>query len=1326
MFSSFIFCKYWANWLVCILSLFVCVSVHASSPRNLQFEHLSVANGMPQESVNTILQDRQGFIWIGTQAGLTRFDGYRFKVYKSKPLDPESLIDNYILSSYEDSQGGLWFGTKGGLNHFDTQTQKFTRYIPDEVMGGAPANRTVAAIAKKGPNSIWLATEDGLKYFDFASHQFGVHRHDPANKESIRSDKVNAIINDSQGNLWVGTSSGLELLRPKQSKFEHINIDIKGRSIDKQNKVLSLSLSPPLSPPLSQENILWIGTDSGLSSLKINGSEKPVVQSCDEEGLGSLAVQTLYHDQNGNLWIGTITNGLKLRELSTGKISSYRTQVLDRNSLANNEVRAIFQDRTGVLWVGTWFNGISKVDLKSGGFEKLVQTSGEEFSLSENKVRAITTDEQGRYWLGTIGGGLNRYDPKSGKIEVWVHQDKEKYSLLDNRISALAYDKNKRLLVGTRSGLSWFDPATNRLYPIRLGETVEENYVQYVFTDSSGTSWVASKGGLHKFSNDFSRIKTYRHDKGDASSLVENSIFSIAEENENTLWIGTENGLDRMDKTSGKFNHYQHITTDKNSLLHNRVNYLFRDSKGVMWIGTAGGLDKIVVHKNDGIQFQSFAASQGGATESIGAILEDNDGKIWFSSIAGVSRLDPSTEQIQLYTSKDGLIEGSYFISAGHKAKDGTLSFGGLNGLTLFQSSAIHNNPHAPAVFITDFSIFNQSINNLIERKDLGVSGGIENTKVLTLTYLDSVFSIEFSALHYADPQRNHYAYQLLGFDKQWVETDASKRFATYTNLDPGQYTFKVKASNKDGIWNEDGAALTIVVTPPFWKTWWFRITFAMMLSVCIYLTYQLRVRSFVQQKQKLEQEVASRTNELLVKNRQIEQQKESVELAHRNMSMLSEIGREITTKLDTEAIIMMVYRYVQEFMDASVFGIGFYRAEKQIIEYPFAIEGGKRYSAYSRDMRDPNQFGVWCITHQKDVFINDLEQEYARYFDHLDLTTGTDHLPILADGTMPCAAGSMLYVPISVNGHVHSVISVHSHQKNAYEAIHLDILRTLASYVGVAFDNADAYRSLKDTQQQLVEQGKLAALGSLVAGVAHELNTPIGNSLMIASTMQEKTDVISKQFKNATVRRSDLANFIDSAKEASEIIMRGLKTAANLINSFKQVAVDQTSAKRRQFNLLKTSQEIVATMMNQVRKAGHTLTIDIPEDIEMDSYPGSYGQVIINFISNVLLHAFDDGSKGHIHLSAIVLANEKIEIQFKDNGAGIKAEDLAHIFDPFFTTKLGQGGSGLGLNISYNIVTSLLEGQIRVESMSGQGTTFFLELPLKVSTKHELPSYLN
>ncbi|MDO8180197.1 MAG: two-component regulator propeller domain-containing protein [Undibacterium sp.] len=1311
-FISCVSCRRLKKCLMGVLSLFIFSLVHAAPSRNLRFEQIGVAQGLPQESITSILQDRQGFMWFGTQAGLARFDGYHMTVYKSHQLDPASLIDNFILSSYEDANGGLWFGTKGGLNHFDTQNQKFTRYVSEQAATGSSRNRSVSTIINDGVRGLWLGGDEGLKHFDFASHQFTPFRHAPANTNSIRDNRINALALDKQGNLWIGTANGLNRLKPGEKNIEHIHLDVSNGAQEKQNNITALSFDA--------DDVLWIGTNTGLRTLKEAEKKLTVKRVLNRDGSAIVSVQSLFHDKEGKLWIGTDTNGLMRYDAITESFISYRNQPLDRHSLSNDEIKALYQDRTGNLWIGTWYGGLNRVDLASGGFDRYIQIENDANSLSENKVRAITDDAQGHYWVGTVGGGLNRLDLKTGKVEVWRHKSGDKTSLSDDRVSALKVDSAKRLWVGTRNGLSWFDPDTRHFNQVPLGTKINENYINQILADHTGAMWVLTRGGIHVRNPDTAKIKTFRHDTNDASSLAENSCLAIVEDRRNTIWIGTENGLDRLDRTSEKFSHFRHDPKDSSSLIHDRIHYLFEDSKGRLWVGTAGGLNQLVQGKNGEIRFHSYLSESGKATDPIGAILEDTAGQIWFSTTTGISRLDPITDKIQHFTSKDGLIDGSYLIGSAHRSPDGTLNFGGLNGFTSFLPMSIQKNSLPPIVLVTDFLIFNQSIRQAGNRSDLGLSGAIENTKEINLTYNDSVFSLEFAALHYADPQRNRYAYQLQGFDKNWVETDANRRFATYTNLDPGHYVFKVKASNKDGVWNETGAMLMINISPPFWQTWWFRILMAILLLSSIYAAFRIRIRTLLQQKQHLAQEIEARTSELLLKNAQIEQQKENVELAHRNMSVLSDIGREITTKLDSDAIIMMVYRHVSELMDATVFGIGFYRPEKQIIEYPFAIEAGKRYSAYSRDMRDHNQFAVWCISHEKEVFINDLEQEYLSFFEHLDLTTGTDHLPTLADGTMPCAAGSMLYVPISVNGRIRGVISVHSHKKNAYERIHLDILRTLASYVGVAFDNADAYRDLKETQEQLVEQGKLAALGSLVAGVAHELNTPIGNSLMIASTMQAKTDAINQLFENSSVRRSDLAGFIDSAKEASVLIMRSLKNAANLINSFKQVAVDQTSAKRRQFNLQQTTQEIVATMMNQVRSAGHTLEIDIPADIEMDSFPGSYGQVIINFISNVLLHAFDGQRTGEIRLSASLLGKDKVEIRFADDGAGIRTEDMARIFDPFFTTKLGQGGSGLGLNISYNIVTSLLDGQIRVESVLGLGTTFILELPLIVSPVSE------
>jgi signal transduction histidine kinase len=500
-------------------------------------------------------------------------------------------------------------------------------------------------------------------------------------------------------------------------------------------------------------------------------------------------------------------------------------------------------------------------------------------------------------------------------------------------------------------------------------------------------------------------------------------------------------------------------------------------------------------------------------------------------------RPDPATGAFKEYTSRDGLIDGSYFIGSGYKAADGTLFFGGLSGVTAFQPSRIHDNPHAPPVSITDFSIFNQSILTGQARNDVLAKGPIYEAKALNLSYRDAVFSFEFAGLHYADPVRNRYAYQLEGFDPQWVTADAGKRFATYTNLDPGRYVFRVKAANKDGVWSSEPVAMQVIIAPPLWKTWWFRLLALILVLGSAYLLFRIRIRMLVRQKQALEAEVGSRTRELVQQKesierqkREVERQKESVELAHRNISLLSDIGRRITANLDSEAIMAMLYQQVHALMDASVFGIGIYRPKEELIEYPFAMEKGKRYAPYTRSMREPNQLAVWCINHAQEVFINDLEQEYQRYIEHLQLVSGADDMGTLEDGSLPTEPRSLIYVPISVAGQVRGVITVHSYRANAYQRIDLDMLTTLASYVAVAFANADSYRQLRDTQQQLVEREKLAALGSLVAGVAHELNTPIGNSLVIASTLEDKTAEIDLRQQQNQLRRSDLTSFIDAA----------------------------------------------------------------------------------------------------------------------------------------------------------------------------------------------------
>ncbi len=1276
------------------------------APLSLRFDHLGVEHGLAQESVTRIVQDRHGYLWIGTQAGLSRYDGYRIISFKNNPADAGSLIDNFVQALYEDAKGRLWIGTKGGLDRYDRATQNF---IHQQI---APGNLSVTNIVGDGRGGLWLTTSDGLQHLDVATGAIRVLRHVADDVGTLGDDRVNAMVSDERGNLWLATASGLDVLPAGASKFRHLLTET------------STMASDPVSMlALGSDGRVWAAGSHGLQTWRMDGDSAEQLPVEGGAALANRQVVAMLPDSEGHLWIALQDGGLLRRDPRQGKLHHYRANSVEKNGISDNKVSALYQDRTGTLWVGNWHTGLDKVDLLSGGFERYTENEGVLNGVSSNKVRVIASAGGHKLWLGT-GDGLTRLDPVRGTSEIWRHDPNDPGSLPSNQVLGLASDHQDRLWVITDAGVAWRDPVSTRFTRLKLDTERAAPLVHRILIDRGGLIWIGTHTGLHRIDPRTLAVTTYRHDPADPGS-IDGLIKALLEDRAGVLWVGTENGLERFDRSNGKFRHYRHQPREPDSLCHKRVQYLHEDTSGVLWLGTGAGLCRAEPGPDGELRFRFYPVRQGQPSNPVGAILGDAKGRLWISSTGGIDRFDPATGVFKQYTAKDGLLDGSYYIGAGYQAADGTMYFGGPGGVTAFQPLRIDDNPMPPQVAITDFSIFNQSILTAIMREDVLPEGPLDAARTVTLGPRDAMFTIEFAGLHFADPQRNRYAYQLEGFDPQWVDTDSSRRFATYTNLDPGRYVFRVRASNKDGVWSREPVALEVIITPPFWKQWWFRLLVLALAVGLGYLLFRLRIRRLVLQQQVLENEVVHRTRELVQQKdsverekREVERQKDSVEQAHRNISLLSDIGRRLTANLDSEAIMAMLYQQVHALMDASVFGIGIHRPELEVIEYPFAMENGKRYTPYTRSMLEPNQLAVWCINHGQEVFINDLEQDYPRYIANLTLVSGTEHMGTMEDGSLPSAPRSLIYVPISVAGQVRGVITVHSYRANAYQRIDLDMLTTLASYVAVAFANADSYRQLQDAQQQLVEREKLAALGSLVAGVAHELNTPIGNSLVIASTLEAKTTDIEARHTDNALRRSDLSHYIEASREASTLLMRSLRNAAELVNSFKQVAVDQASAKRRHFNLHQASAEIVTTMKNQIRKAGHRLELEMPGDIEMDSFPGPYGQVIINLINNALLHAFEAREDGLIRLWAVRVGTDAVRIVFEDDGCGITLEHQARIFDPFFTTKLGQGGNGLGLSITYNIVSSLLDGTIRVDSAVGVGTRFTMDLPLKASLK--------
>jgi ligand-binding sensor domain-containing protein/signal transduction histidine kinase len=1266
-----------ATVLISIASL----PAQAGAPRSLRFEHLGLEQGLSQETVKTILQDRAGFMWFGTQAGLNRYDGYKIRAFRSNPTDPSSLPDNYVQASYEDGEGRLWFGTRGGLARFDEAGQKFIRY--PFVSGSEPVarNRAVAAIVGDGAGGLWVGTGEGLVHLDTASGRFRVFRHEGGDSGSLRDDRVSALAPDGRGGLWVGTGVGIDHLPAGAASFDHYDVDPHGGA--KRNTVLSLSMA--------QNGTLWIGTAAGLDALRTGEGQPQRRHVGADEGIADTGILTLYHDAGNNLWVGTDLDGLKWLDPASQRFVGYTNVPLDRHSLSDNQVSAVHVDRTGTLWVGTLFSGVNRADLASGGFGSFTLLPGEpgdRTATLSRKIRAIAAGADGRLWLGTTGSGLIHLEPISGRAERIRHDPKRRGSLPDDTITAVLPGRG-RLWVGSATGLSWRGASSGQFTTVPLGKDSAANYVQDMMLDRAGNLWVATRGGLFLLDPEGHTLSAWRHDPLDPKSLGENYSFALLEDRAGNIWLGTETGLERLDRASGTFTHYRHDDRDPATLRHNRVYYLYESSRGEIWVGTAAGLHRMERDAGGATIFRYFPVTNTHEPVPIGGILEGGRGELWVSTTVGLTRVDPATGEFKSYRAKDGLLDGTYFVGAAARGADGELHFGGVNGMTSFQPDAVRDNPYPAQPVITDFLVQNKS--RLPHAP--GAAPEVE------LPYRDSVFTLEFAALHYADPQSNRFAYRLQGFDRDWTETDASKRFATYTNLDPGHYVFEVRAANKDGLWSDTPARLAIDIAPPFWMTWWFRLLAGLAVLGAGVAIYRLRIRVLVQQTERLERTVGARTAELVLQKEAAEQQKEAALQARRNIALLSDIGRELTANLDGEAIMKNVHGQVRQLMDVNVFAIGVLRGDR--LDWPFVIEDGKRVDGAGQYGARVLAMAHRCAENGEEILLDDVERDAARWVGSLQDDPGA----------RPPA--SLILVPVLVGARALGVLCVQSRERQAYQHLQLDMLSTLAAYVGVALDNADAYRQLKDTQAQLAAHERLASLGSLVAGVAHELNTPIGNSLLMASTLQEKTDMLAARFASAKLKKSELEGWIAAASEASALIQRSLHAAAELVNSFKQVSVDQASIQRRRFDLAQACQEIAATIMNQVRRGGHTLELQVEPGIVMDSYPGPLGQVLINFVNNALLHAFE-GPGGSMVLAASSAAPDRVRIEFRDNGRGIAAEHLSRIFDPFFTTRMGQGGTGLGLNIAYNIVTTLLGGTIRVESGQGEGTAFILELPLR------------
>jgi PAS domain S-box-containing protein len=831
---------------VLIFSIVLILPTNAyAEDSNPQFDKFTVDDGLSQSCVFVILQDSQGFMWFGTQDGLNKYDGYNLTVYKYNELDSSSLSDNFIESIYEDKSGAIWIGTEsGGLNKFERKTEQFTHYRHNPENPNSLGNNTVLSIYEDKFGTLWVGTADGgLNQFNRETEQFTRYTHNPDDPNSLSSNTVLSIYEDRFGTLWFGTDGGgLNKFNRETEQFTyytHIPDDPK-----------SLSNDTVLSIYEDQSGRLWIGTNGGgLNKFdRNNGHFIHYLHEPDNpNSLSDNTVSSIVEDRFGNLWLATSSwydnsYGTALNKFvpATEQFTHYTHDPANPNSLSDNIVPSILIDNSENLWIGTGFGGINKLDTKNNKFTHYKQDIANPHSLIDNHISSIYEAQNGTLWIGTYNKGLDKIDRRTEQFTHYTYEPNNENSLSSNNIWSIYEDHSGVLWIGTLSGgLNQFDLETGKFihykYDPNNSNSLSDDTVWSIYEDKSGTLWIGTfHGGLNKFDRETGKFTHYTHNPDNPKSLSDNSVFSIYEDESGMLWIGTINGgLNKFNRETGEFTHYTHDSNNLNSLSYDRVLSMYEYPAGTLWIGTyGGGLDKFDISTET---FTHYTENDGLPNNSVVGILADDEGNLWLSTGKGLSKFNPKTETFRNYDVSDGL-QGNEFdgVKAYFKSKTGEMFFGGLNGFNAFYPEQVKDNPHIPPIVITDFKIFDKSVK-------LGTA--ISETQELKLSYKDNFFGFEFAALDYTNPQKNQYAYKLEGFDKDWIYS-GSRRYATYTNLDGGTYIFRAKGSNNDGVWNEEGTSIKIIITPPPWKTWWAYTLYLIALVSAIYGYVQWKTRA--------------------------------------------------------------------------------------------------------------------------------------------------------------------------------------------------------------------------------------------------------------------------------------------------------------------------------------------------------------------------------------------------------------------------------------------------------------------------------------------------
>ena len=786
-------------------------------------ENIKVQKGLSQNTVYTIIQDQDGFMWFGTWDGLNKYDGKKFTIYNKV----NGLASETIYALMQSSDGTIWIGTEDGLNTFDPETGVIRSYRNKPADTTSISNNWINQIYEDHNGRILVATGRGLNIYNPDKDAFRQHLIRKRDNTSIRSNWINELFQDADGSFWYATRHGLV-------RYD-TNARVTTRFFHKPGDPNSLADNFTNTIAKDADGNLWVGTRSGLSKLDKH-TKKFVNYYHDPRDPSSLSgnhISDIHLDRKGKLWIATDGGGLSAYDPRGDAFEVFRHNSNNANSISNNRVFEIFEDDIGTLWLGT-FKGVSKIDEHASKFKVFRNDPESPNSLNNNFVRDFLEVEKGVIWMATEGG-INIYNEGSGDFTFMKSSPGRENTLPSNNIRDIFRDSFGDFWLGTSdSGVIRYqkDEKLFSAFSHNPSDTgsLNANFVQITYEDRDKNIWVATSAGLNRFERDRGKFTRFDVIPDDPSTEKFSRIYDMYQDSSGTLWFASQAGLTKYEPGKGVFSSVYIQPDDSNTVVSNKLFSIHDDGRGNFWLGTrGGGLVKYNL-KNNG--FKIYTEEDGLPNNVVYGFLEDRDGNYWISTNWGLSKFDPVQESFVNYDVKDGLQSYEFNGNALLKAESGRMYFGGMNGFNSFFPSDISVNKNIPPVEITGFSVFNEALPYQAARRD-----------TIRLNHDDNFFSFEFAALDFTNPSKNKYRYMLEGVDKSWRETDAGNPRAEYTKLSPGTYTFKVLGSNNDGYWNTEGDEMVVVITPPWWQNWFFRGAVIFLLLALIWLFIYLRIK---------------------------------------------------------------------------------------------------------------------------------------------------------------------------------------------------------------------------------------------------------------------------------------------------------------------------------------------------------------------------------------------------------------------------------------------------------------------------------------------------